>query len=261
MAPRNPWRALASAALALIALAWGSASGQAASINYGNFGPVPPGITFLGVTESSITDPVPLFGPPTPFVTGLDFDPTTFASSAAAGGLDITDGQLNFTIKSGPAGSIDAVSLFEGGDYTLAGLGTAATQAIAGAILRLSVIEIDGAGVAPINLAPSSASVGFNLLANPGIVQPWSLGLTANIASQLAPGLHATGVKVVIDNQLLTLSEATSLAFLAKKDFQISVESHIVRQTVPEPSTALLAVLGGLGCTLLARSRLRSRSR
>ena len=133
--------------------------------------------------------------------------------------------------------------------------------AIAGAILRLSVIEIDGVGVAPINLAPSNASVGFNLVANAGIVQPWSLGLTANIAAQLAPGQHATGVKVVIDNQLLTLSEASSLSFLAKKDFQISVDSQIVRQTVPEPSTALLAVLGGLGCALLAGGRARSRSR
>src|SRR5438270_709188 len=71
---------------------------HAATINYGDF-PVPPaGITFQQVTESSGTDPVPLYGPPTPFVVGLDFDPTSFVSSSTNGAADITDGQLNFGI-------------------------------------------------------------------------------------------------------------------------------------------------------------------
>ena len=48
---------------------------SAASISYGNFGPVPPATSFLDVEESSGTDTVPLYGPPTPFTTGLDFDP------------------------------------------------------------------------------------------------------------------------------------------------------------------------------------------
>jgi hypothetical protein len=191
------------------------------------------------VTESSGTDPVPLFGPPTPFVIGLDFDPTNFVSFASGGNSDVTDGQLNFGVSS-TAGAITDISLFEAGDYTLVGAGTAATQALAGAIMRITVTEIDGAPVAPIALTPVNASVGFNLLANPGIVQPWSLGLTSSISSQLMSQgvpfrIGATRVEVVIDNSLVTMSETSSLAFIAKKDFRITL--------VPEPSSLLLLLL------------------
>src|SRR5215218_9780408 len=108
----------ASAAAFGLALALVSGSTQAATINYGNFGPVPPGVSFLAVTESSATDGVPLYGPPTPFSIGLDFKPATFVSSSSGGSNDITDGQLNFTLQSGPLG-LTNLSLSEAGDYSL----------------------------------------------------------------------------------------------------------------------------------------------
>jgi hypothetical protein len=92
--------------------------------------------------------------------------------------------------------------------------------------------------VAPINLIPSNGSVAFDLLANPGIVQPWSVGLGLNVAAQLAPGQVATKVDVVINNQLLAFSEAASLSFIAKKDFVIGIIP------VPEPTTMLLGASG-----------------
>jgi hypothetical protein len=224
----------------LLALALGPARASlAASISYGDFGPVPPGVTFQDVQESSGTDPVPLFGPPAPFSVGLDFDPTSFVATSGGGTPDITDGQLNLTLTGSPGVSISSLNLFESGDYTLAGVGTSATQAIAGAILRVTVTQINGLDVAPIILTPSNASVTFDLAANPGVVQPWSLGVALNIAGQLGAGQGATQVEVVIDNQLLALSESSSLAFIAKKDFGIRVE------TVPEASTVLL-LLGAL---------------
>ena len=229
-----------SLALALGGIGLGAGHpASAASISYGDFGPVPPGVTFEDVQESSGTDPVPLFGAPTPFSVGLDFDPTSFAATASGGTLDITDGQLNLTLTGSAGVSFSSLNLFESGDYTLAGAGTTATQALAGAILRVTVTQINGVDVAPIALTPVNASVGFNLAANPGVVQPWSLGIGFNIAGQLGPDQHATQVELVIDNQLLAFSESGSLAFIAKKDFGFRVE------TVPEASTVLL-LLGAL---------------
>jgi len=228
-------------------------SARAASINYGNFGPIPPsGVSFLNVTESSGTDPVPLYGPPTPFNLGLDFNPQSFVSTASGGASDITDGQLNFTAAGDitpPTGSaISMISLFESGDYSLVGTGTTATQALAGVIIRATVTQIDGVNVAPINLAPSNASVGFNLVANPGIVQPWSLGTTININGQLAGmgkefTLGATRVDVAINNTLITTSQPASLSFISKKEFQLNL-TPVVGTIAPEPATGAIVLIG-----------------
>lgn len=232
-------------------------SARAASINYGNFGPISPGITFQSVTESSGTDPVPLFGPPTStFVTGLNFAPSSFVANSSGGAADTTDGQLNFTVTGTPQQGvgIQSISLFEAGDYTLLGVGTAATQAIVGAIIRVTVLEIDGVAIAPLNLAPSNAAVGFNLVANPGVVQPWSLGLGINIQGQLPGGftIGATKVEVSINNQLNTLTESGSLAFMAKKEFQLTVQPAEVE--IPEPGSAML-ILGACGMAIVRRRR------
>jgi hypothetical protein len=230
-------------ALGLAAVALFSQLASGATISYGNFGPVPPGVSFLGVEESSGTDPVPLYGPPTLFATGLDFNPTNFVATSSGGGADLTDGQLNFTVMSGAA--ITSLGLFERGDYTLAGVGTAATQVQAGAVILATVRAINGVNVAPINLVPVNASVGFNLPANPGIVQPWSLGLGLNVSAQVA---GATKIDVVINNALFAGSEPSSVAFIAKKDFVIDVEA------VPEPAAAILALAGAaLGFAALRR--------
>ena len=105
---------------------------NAASINYGNFNIPAAGIMFQQVTESSGTDAVPQYGPPDPFVVGLDFDPTNFTSSSSNGSADISDGQLNFTIMGlvAPGGyvGVTGINLFEAGDYSIAGAGTAATS-------------------------------------------------------------------------------------------------------------------------------------
>lgn len=225
-------RNLAAFAVAVAGLA---ASSNAASINYGNFSIA--GVIFGNVTESSGTDAVPLYGPPEAFVTGLDFDPIGFVAFSGSGGADLTDGQLNFTVAS-PLG-IPSISLTESGDYTLAGIGTSATQALAGAIISVRVLEVNGVAVAPISIAPSNATVGFNLVANSGLVQPWSLGITSNIAGQLPVGSLATKIEVVIDNSLVAVSEASSVASISKKDFAINIP-------VPEP-TSLAASLSFLG--------------
>jgi len=248
MSHRSEMRFLAALAFAGALLAAASAA-SAASISYGNFGPVPPGVTFGDVTESSGTDAVPLYGAPGAFATGLDFDPAGFVATGTGGAIDLTDGQLNFTITTDPSLGILALNLAEAGDFSLQGVGTSATQAAAGAIVRVIVTQIDGVNVAPISLVPTNASVAFNLAANPGIVNPWSLGIGVDIVAQLGGGQRATQLEVVIDNQLSALSEANSAAFIAKKDFRIEVTA------IPEPSTALLLLGACAALTAVARVR------
>jgi hypothetical protein len=120
------------------------------------------------------------------------------------------------------------------------------------------VTEIDGVNIAPINLSPVNASVTFNLLANPGIVQPWSLGLFLNIASQLnSLGISfetgATEIEVSIDNQLMALSEPGSISFITKNDFTFGVEPNVI----PEPTPLALVAFGGVMAGAVAWLRRR----
>ena len=234
------------------AILFGSTGSNAASINYGTFNIPSAGIMFQNVTESSGTDAVPMYGPPDPFVVGLDFDPANFVSTSSAGAADITDGQLNFTImglaNANGAVGVTSVNLSEAGDYTLAGAGGPATAVSAGAIMRATVTQINGLAIAPINLIPVNASFSDSL---PGavVVAPWSLGLTLNVASQLislgfGPNDLATKVEISINNALVSSSETSSVSFIAKKDFRIQLTPETVGDPfIPEPSTLVLATV------------------
>ena len=218
-----------------------SCHASAASISYGDI-TFSPGLTVLNITESSGTDAVPLYGPPATIFNGLDFAPQNFVASAAGGSSDITDGQLNFSVTSN---GLDSFSLFEAGDYTLSGAGTPLSQVLAAASVRATVTQINFVNVAPIVLATSNGSVGFNLPPE-RVLQPWSLGVGLNIGAQLGPNQRATRVDIVIDNQLVALSEGPvprlgstgTVAFIAKKDFVLDFNF------VPEPSAWTLVVLG-----------------
>jgi hypothetical protein len=254
---------LVSRAAVFLALLISGVAAKAASISYGNSPIVAPGLQFFNVTESSSTDPVPLFSAPSYFASGIDFNPASFGASGSGGGSDITDGQLNFavagTFTPSSIVTINQININEGGDYTLAGIGTAATQVIAGVSIHVKVTEIDGVA-ASINLVPSSASTSLNLIANPGIVLPWALGTTLDIASQLTAMnvsfvYGATKVEVVIDNNLIALSEAASAALIAKKDFTVEIDPEVA--VVPEPALASAAALGAV--LLVVRRRARAK--
>jgi hypothetical protein len=240
--------------------------GRAASINYGDF-TVPPGVTFTQVTETSVTDPLPLFGPPSPysapvppgpltFEAGMDFTPQSFASSSAGGGADTTLDELDFGVMQAlvpgppPLLAINAVSVQELGDYTLAGVGTAATQASAGLTIAVTVTHIDGVDVPDVAIPAFNASLLFDLLSNPGASQPWQLSGSVDIqgylASQSIPfQVGATKVEVHVENLLEAQSEPASAALILKKEFIVAVDAELV----PEPATCLLGAfaLGGLG--------------
>src|SRR5262245_9917204 len=98
--------------VAALAVALGPTLVAQASINYGNFGPVPPGISFIGVTEDSLTDAPPLYGAPSSYPIGLDFDPLGFVAFKSGAGSDTTNGELKFTLTSSLLGvRIDTIGL------------------------------------------------------------------------------------------------------------------------------------------------------
>jgi hypothetical protein len=201
------------------------------------------GPVFQNIVESSSTDPTPLFGPPTQFPGGLNFDPRGFVATTHDGGIDMTDGQLSFMVRG--SGGIQSINFSEAGDYTLLGEGAASTQALLTA--TASVVEVNGVPVAPIALSPSVASVNFSLPDNLGVVQPWSLGSSLDVAGQMPTGQRATKVNVVVDNKLTATSTPGTIAFIAKKEFIVTAGAM-----VPEPSAAAIGVwlVGSLALAL-----------
>jgi len=240
----SPAHVCVIAAIGILAFA-ASARSYAASISYGDFGPVPPGVSFLDVTESSGTDPVPLYNAPTAFATGLLFPNVNLVAHSTDGNGDFTDGQLNFMITN--AAGVQTIGVSEFGSYELSTLGAADALVRATTFIGAVVTQVNGINVAPINLTPAIAS--FSDETPPDESGGWSLGALMNVAAQLGPNSRATKVNVVIDNRLTALSEPGSGAFIDKKGFRLTVG------IIPEPASFALA--GIALCGILAAGRRR----
>jgi hypothetical protein len=235
---------------------------RAASIVHGNFSGTT--VDYLQVTESSITDPVPLFGAPTPAGDALAFNPTSFGSSSSgAGGADTTDGQLTCDIMSKSGFAIHKIIFNEAGDYTLNGAGgTTNTNANVGASFFMQVVELNGVSVAPILLfgnmtfAPSGGT--FDFVNDPhGPAAIWTGNATFDIDALLAAQSvvgQATKIRFSMDNVLTTSSEAGTSALIKKKvtnGVTITVDTN-----VPEPTSLAIFALGGIA--IFGRRNLRN---
>ena len=244
---------LRCAALAALAcLAFSSSNVLANPINYGDLDDIPPGdVMYTQVTESSGTDPVPLYGAPTVTVNAMDFNPAGFTANAAGGGADITDGQMNFGLMSVPGRAMASINLSESGDFTLFGAGTAATSTGAGLFMQATITEVDGNAISPI-VVSASTSKSWDLVANPGLSQGWDLSASIDLEQALVDAglnysLGVTKADVFLNNTLLAISEPGTVAFIAKKDFVVDVP------TVPEPTTAVMAFMALAGLSLVVR--------
>jgi hypothetical protein len=248
MAFREKMSGVWTKAIAAMVVCAAGSMAQAAIISYGNFSGAD--VDYIAVTESSGTDAVPLFDTPAIITNSLDFDPKTFVSYASNGAADVTDGQLNFDIVAHAGKGITNVTLNEGGDYTLVGTGTASTTVNAGLIAFVKITEINNIPLAGNQIITIPAmNAGFSdSLPGPVVSTPWGLGLSVNVAAALGPNQTATRVQVVLNNTLTTTSEASTLAFIAKKDFVVDTDV-----TVPEP--AALGMLAIAGLALLRQRR------
>lgn len=243
------------AAWTLVATMLIAPAALAAPINHGTF--LGSNVQYVDVTEDSVTDTPPLFGAPTIAGDTLDFSPVSFSStSSGAGGVDQTDGTLSMMVSSLGGSVIPGIKVSTGGDFTLTGLGGAGTSAGDSLSVFVNIIEVDGAGINPVNLN-SAVSNGWDLAANgpgPFVSGPWSGAVTfgdlnAVLTANNVPYTNGvTKLTVTLDNTLTTTSEAGTASLINKKDFQIEI--------VPEPSTAALAA-GALTAAILLRRRRR----
>lgn len=239
---------------AVFALCVVVAAGQAGTINHGNFPAAT--VSFNSVTETSL-DPVPIYGAPVTDGDTLDFfepestNPSLGFSAQSAGGVgDITDGFLNLTIRANPGYAISTVSFSEGGDYSMAALGSDLAQVSAQLnVFQFSITHVDGAPITPIVLSDvQSVTKNFPGDPNTGV---WSLSSSFDVDAALAGhsySVGATRIVAKVNNTLTALSQSNSVAGIFKKDFDIDVETR-----VPEPTTLILAGLGLLSVAVRRR--------
>ena len=239
---------------------------------------------YLGVTESSQTDPVPLYGQPQLVGNSLVFGPTDFGSTSSNLSSDVTDGQLSMMLMASTGAGIQSIGIEESGDFLLIGPSEAFAMAIIATPVFIRVKEIDGQPV----LGPMPQTQQFlNLLngvsptdgiftldeegAGPGL---WSgsLAVDINAGGEIAQGVlqgetddinalitsaglsgRATKIQLTLDNKLATASQLGSSADIRKKDFAITLTMD---EPVPEPST-LVVTLTGLACLGWAAIRRR----
>ena len=141
---------------------------------------------------------------------------------------------------------ISLIRISDGGDYTLAGLGTAQALARTETDVSWSIIEVNGAPVTPIDdsaIVPILPNGGQYSLPD-SQAGNWDGILRVDVDATLADhGIsgRATKVELKITNTLSSISSVGGSAITSKKDVGVRVI------LVPEPAGLGLACLAALG--------------
>lgn len=247
----NLARVVAVCAIGLSIALFTPLSAKSDIITYGDFSGAD--AVFKAVTESTVVpgDTVANngFGPPVVSGDSLVFTPKSFAAYSASGTPDFADSHLSTTIAAVAGKVIYQVAFSETGDYTLVGTGTSTTKATVAMPAWLTVTKVDGVSIDPIVITGSavfSPNSSFSLPGNAGTGVPWSGNLLFDVTAALrAKGNqgYATEVILSMDNSLTATSEAATIAYIAKKTAQLTVDAG----AVPEPGTFVLLSVGAVG--------------
>ena len=193
-------------------------------------------VSFEDIMQSTQTpdDPDNLYGEPdTSTSDKLSFRPVSFAATATgAGGVDVTDGFLSFTVKSAPGTWSTGFNLMESGSWSLIpdSAGNSAGVRGNGAI---RITEVNGQPVAGPSF-PILYLDDFDQSDTPPDSDNWDLTFSQGFGS--VDG-RVTEFKVELNNRLFALSQA-GFSFVDKKNIMITVDTEI-----PEPTTLLMASL------------------
>jgi len=269
-------RALLSAA-ALVAMA---SVASATTNNYGNL--VGPNIMYLNIVEQTTQFPGPmpatLFGPPSLAGDNLNFNPLGFTGSVQNGDFLVQDGLLSIDqiMTNSPAGQIGKITINEGGGYIVVGGPGAATARATLVTSPVMVAQVNG-GVGPqpsLTISPTytfshtqsgpltftQGSNSLDFTSNGGVANgAWNITATYDIAAAIAAAGLPANTRVTklgtlaLDNQLIRDTDPNSFSYIDKKFFNITVTA------IPEPSTILLGLMGGVGLVLGSRKMRRAK--
>jgi len=260
-------------ALAMACILALASNARATLVSYGTLAGA--NVTYTNVTENDSQFPPPdpdhLFGNPSLSADTMQFLPQNspkglaFKLTVGGGSPGLQDGTLGLGIvPTNPAGGITSISINEGGGYAVTG-GTSATQVSAALnIANLFITSVNGNAVNPIAVGglielfsrtsgagPFVASANSIAFSGNGGANSGTWSGTANysnaslVAALTGAGFSGsariTGLTLPLDNVLSGTSEASSVANIDKKFFNITTT------TVPEPATVVLAGLGAIG--------------
>jgi hypothetical protein len=267
---------------------------QARATTFNNYpGPFAgPGATYTNVVEGDSANPPPdptrLFGTPNLSGDSLQFSQNNLPANTGlnfrvdVGGtvpVLLKDGTLtmNVAATNQAVGNITNFSISEGGGYMVLG-GTSATQVAAslqipfnaaGYVGGLGITSLNGVALGTIipvpyteTFAPGPGATGSFVANASGITfsgpgsGTWNGVATFNLGAALAAAgkpanSRITGMTLSLNNVLSGTAQDGAIAFIDKKSFAVS--STVA---VPEPSTVILGLMGGVGL-LIGGRRLR----
>ncbi len=191
------------------------------------------------VVETSITDPLPMFGAPSAGVDNvMTFPMPSFIATASNNASDLSAGALEFTFDADPGKLISTVSIFESGGYGITG-GAGGSVSVAGALTVRYFDDLTQQFVTladPIHIVVSPGGLPGGAFPVDGTGTGTWLGAALIDLADL--GIQTSSVIVAMDNTLAASALAGGTATISKDELTVNTT------IIPEPASLVLMGLG-----------------